>query len=53
VSFEEKNSRTTITIKTVFGSVAMKDEHMGMGYEQGVGAGLDQLAAHVRALEAE
>jgi len=45
VTFTEQDSRTLLSIRTVFGSVAMKQQHMSMGYEQGVGAGLDQLAA--------
>lgn len=44
VLFEEQNEKTTLTIRTLFSSVAMKNEHMGKGYEQGVGSGLDQLA---------
>lgn len=47
VTFEERGGKTTLTIRTVFGSLAMKKQHLGMGYEQGVGAGCDQLAAHV------
>ena len=47
VTFEERGGKTSLTIRTVFGSLAMKKQHLGMGYEQGVGAGCDQLAAHV------
>jgi len=36
--------KTTLTIHTLFASVAMKNEHLGGGYERGTGSGLDQLA---------
>jgi len=44
VTFDERAGKTTLTIHTLFASVAMKDAHVGVGYEQGVGSGLDQLA---------
>jgi uncharacterized protein YndB with AHSA1/START domain len=44
VTFDEKGEKTTLTIHTLFGSVAMKNEHVGLGFLQGVGSGLDQLA---------
>lgn len=50
VTFDEKRGKTTLTISTLFGSVAMKNEHMGMGYEQGTNSGLDQLADVVSAM---
>ncbi|MBX9587925.1 MAG: SRPBCC domain-containing protein [Hyphomonadaceae bacterium] len=53
VTFEEKDGKTKLTIRTLFGSVAMKNEHMGMGYEQGVNSGLDQLADVVAAMDAD
>jgi uncharacterized protein YndB with AHSA1/START domain len=43
VTFEEKDGRTTLTWRTLFESVAMKNEYVGMGFEQGSGSGLDQL----------
>lgn len=52
VTFDEKGGKTTLTISTLFGSIAMKNEHMGMGYEQGTNSGLDQLADVVREMEA-
>ncbi|WP_437671585.1 SRPBCC domain-containing protein [Sorangium sp. So ce131] len=54
VTFEESGGKTTLTIHTLFGSIAMKNDHLGLGYEQGVGSGLDQLAelaAEMRANE--
>jgi uncharacterized protein YndB with AHSA1/START domain len=43
-TFTEQGGRTTLTIHTLFASVAMRDEHVGGGYVDGVGSGLDQLA---------
>lgn len=50
VTFDEKGGKTTLTISTLFGSVAMKNEHMGMGYEKGTNSGLDQLAGVAAAM---
>ena len=44
ITFDEQAGRTTLTIHTLFASVAMKNEHVGGGYVQGVDSGLDQLA---------
>lgn len=44
VTFEEVDGRTTLTLHTLFASAEMKRKHLGMGYEQGVGSSLDQLA---------
>ncbi len=44
VTFDEKDGKTTLTHHTLFGSLAMKKLHLGMGYEGGVGSGLEQLA---------
>ena len=52
VTFREEAGRTTLTLHTLFGSVAMKELHLGMGYEMGVGSGYDQLAGVVRELGA-
>lgn len=47
ITFDDQGERTTLTIHTLFASVAMKNEHVGRGYAQGVGSGLDQLAGVV------
>lgn len=47
LTFEETDGRTVLTHHTLFESVAMKAEHLGMGFEGGVGSGLDQLGALV------
>jgi uncharacterized protein YndB with AHSA1/START domain len=53
VTFDEGvDGRTTLTWHTLFASVAMRDEYLGLGFEQGGGSGLDQLADVVRAMAA-
>ncbi len=52
VTFDEKDGQTTLTIHTLFASVAMKNEHVGVGFEQGINSGLDQLGDLVAALKA-
>jgi uncharacterized protein YndB with AHSA1/START domain len=53
VSFEEKDGSTRLTIHTLFASIAMRNEHVGYGFEQGVGSGLDQLADVVADMRAK
>jgi len=53
VTFEEEAGQTTLTIHTLFASVAMKEAHMGAGYSQGVGSSLDQLADLVAGMQTE
>ncbi len=50
VTFDEAAGQTTLTIHTLFGSVAMKNAHLGQGYERGTGSGLDQLADVIAAM---
>jgi uncharacterized protein YndB with AHSA1/START domain len=52
VTFEEKGGRTKLTHHTLFGSVAMKQHHLGAGFEQGTNSGLDQLADVLAAMQA-
>lgn len=44
VTFDEKGGETVLTIHTLFASVAMRNEHVGGGFERGYGSALDQLA---------
>jgi uncharacterized protein YndB with AHSA1/START domain len=44
VTFDERAGKTTLTMHTLFASVAMKALHVGGGFVQGTGSGLDQLA---------
>ena len=53
VTFEERGNRTKLCMRTLFASVAMRNEHVGGGFVEGVGSGLDQLAEVVTGLRAE
>ena len=53
VTFDEKGGKTTLTIRTLFSTVAMKNSHIDMGFRQGLGSGLDQLADVVAGLVAK
>lgn len=44
LTLEEEGGRTALTHHTVFASPAMYDAHVGAGFVQGTGSGLDQLA---------
>lgn len=50
ITLEEKDGRTVLTMSTLFDTVAMCREHVGMGFEQGVNSGFDQLAALVASM---
>jgi uncharacterized protein YndB with AHSA1/START domain len=43
LTYDERDGKTTLTYHTLFGSVAMKNKHLGFGFEEGVNSGLDQL----------
>lgn len=43
ITFDEHQGRTTLTIRTLFPSVASKTKHLEGGYAGGVGSSLDQL----------
>jgi uncharacterized protein YndB with AHSA1/START domain len=51
-TFEEADGVTTITVSTLFPSVAAKDEFLGMGMLEGMSSGLDQLEQVAAALAA-
>lgn len=44
MTYEEEDDKTTLTIRTLFESIAMKNEYVGSGMMQGYGSALDQLA---------
>jgi uncharacterized protein YndB with AHSA1/START domain len=48
IDLVERNGRTTLTMRTLFASVAQKNQHVGMGYVGGVGEGLDRLEEYLR-----
>ncbi len=50
---DEQSGQTTLTIHTLFASVAMKHAHLGAGLEEGLGSALDQLANVVAELRAQ
>ena len=54
ISFDEDETsgQTTLTVHTLFASVAMKNEHLGMGYAQSWTSLLDQLADVVAEMRA-
>ena len=51
LTYEEENGQTTMTIHTLFESIAMKNEYVGHGMMQGYGSALDQLADLVAELQ--
>ena len=51
-TFEDRGSETELTMITIFGSAAMYTDHVGMGFAEGVGIGMDQLAAHLAIVQA-
>jgi uncharacterized protein YndB with AHSA1/START domain len=50
VTFVEKNGKTELTVHSIFPTVQVKGEHVKMGFEQGLGMGLDQLRDVVKEL---
>jgi uncharacterized protein YndB with AHSA1/START domain len=44
VTFDEEDGKTTLTIHTLFESIAMKNKHLGAGFLIGFNSSLDQLA---------
>jgi uncharacterized protein YndB with AHSA1/START domain len=51
ITFEEKDGKTKLTHHTLFGSVAMKNHHVGAGFVAGTNSGLDQLADVLAAMK--
>ncbi|MFN7142214.1 MAG: SRPBCC domain-containing protein [Myxococcota bacterium] len=52
LTFDEQDGKTTLTMHTVFASVAMYNLHVGGGFVGGTNSGLDQLEALVGAWKA-
>lgn len=50
LSFEDLDGKTRLTMKTVFSSVNMKQNHLVAGFEVGVNSGMDQLREVATAL---
>jgi uncharacterized protein YndB with AHSA1/START domain len=49
---EDASGRTTLTIHTLFASVAMRNIHVGGGFVEGTNSGIDQLVDVVAELKA-
>lgn len=50
VTFDEAGDKTTVTVTTLFASVAMKQEYLGIGMLEGIASGFDQLEGVARGL---
>jgi uncharacterized protein YndB with AHSA1/START domain len=50
---EMADGKTALTIHTLFATVEMRNQHVGYGFVEGVGSGLDQLADLVADLAAK
>lgn len=53
VLFNEKDGKTTLTVSTVFDTVAMKNEYVGLGIEEGMNSGFDLLEEHLKTMKPE
>jgi uncharacterized protein YndB with AHSA1/START domain len=53
MTYDENDGKTTLTIHTLFASVAMRNEHVQGGIEAGINSGLDQLVDVVADLRAK
>lgn len=53
VTFDEKDGKTTLTLHTLFASIAMKNEYLGLGFAEGTGSGFDQLVDVVAEMSAK
>jgi uncharacterized protein YndB with AHSA1/START domain len=49
-TFDEIAGQTTVTVTTLFDTIAMKDEYLGIGMAEGTLSGLDQLQDVAREL---
>lgn len=50
VTFEENGGKTTMTWRTVFESIAMRESYLGQGMAEGANSALDQLADLVKVM---
>jgi uncharacterized protein YndB with AHSA1/START domain/DNA-binding transcriptional ArsR family regulator len=51
ITFKETDGKTKLVMHTLFESKAMRDEYLGLGMEEGINSGFDQLAEVVAELE--
>lgn len=52
VTFDEQGGKTKLTLHTLFASVAMKNAHVGHGFDAGTNSAFDQLGELVAGLKA-
>ena len=52
ITFDEKDGKTLLTIRTLFASISQKATHVGAGMEEGIASGLDQLTDVVAVMKA-
>lgn len=52
ILFDEVGGKTILTVSTVFDSVAMKEEYLGLGMAEGMQSGFDQLVEVLEDLKA-
>jgi uncharacterized protein YndB with AHSA1/START domain len=52
MTFDEKDGKTMLTIHTLFASVDMKNQYVGMGFDRAYDSSLDQLADVVARMRA-
>jgi uncharacterized protein YndB with AHSA1/START domain len=50
VTFDESDGKTTMTWRTVFASIAMRNSYLEQGMAEGINSGLDQLADLLRTM---
>lgn len=53
VTFDEKHGKTTLTIRTVFDTIAMKQSYVAQGFVEGSNSGFDNLGDLVAELKAK
>ena len=41
--FDDAGAQTTVTVTTLFATIAMKNEYLGVGMTEGILSGMDQL----------
>ena len=51
ITFAETDGKTKLAMHTLFESKAMRDEYLGVGMEEGINSGFDQLADVVAELK--
>lgn len=50
ITLQEQGGTTVLTMRTLFSTVAARNEHLQLGFAQGVGSGFDNLVAYLEEL---